>query len=310
MKTTVILCTYNRCQSLAKALDSLAVSVLPPSVQWDVLVVDNNSHDETRKVAKEFCDRYPGRFQYLFEPRQGKSHALNAALKESTADIVAFTDDDVTVETDWLQNLTSPLEDSQWEGTAGRIRLGQDFSPPRWLAISGAFDLGGSLVQFDLGDKRGPLDKAPFGANMAFRKAIFDKYGGFRTDLGPCGKSQIRNEDTEFGERLLAAGERLCYVPSAVVNHSVQKERLQKKYFRSYYFAHGRASARQAGQRLPIWRVPRYCLGDFKRKLRWMASLNRRWFLSPQGRFFYEVHTLRTLGEVLESCRNCRTVRP
>jgi glycosyltransferase involved in cell wall biosynthesis len=310
MKITVILCTYNRSSLLAQALESILASTLPTGVEWEIFVVDNNSTDRTRAVAARFCDRYPDRCRYLFESRQGKSHALNAAIRESRADIVAFTDDDVTVEPNWLQNLTAPLTDSGWAGSAGRIRIGQDFSPPHWLATSGAFNLGASLVQFDQGDEQKSLDTAPFGANMAFRKTIFDKYGAFRTDLGPSGKGQIRNEDTEFGERLLAAGERLCYVPSAVVNHPVQKERLQKKYFRSYYFAHGRASARQAGQRLPIWRVPRYCLGGFKRKLRWMASLNRRWFLRPQGRFFYEVHTLRTFGEILESCRNCRTGRP
>jgi glucosyl-dolichyl phosphate glucuronosyltransferase len=310
MKIAVILCTYNRCRSLEKALDSIVASILPESVEWDVLVVDNNSHDETRKVAQEFCDRYPGRFRYLFEPQQGKSHALNAAIRETGAEIVAFTDDDVLVEPEWLRNLTAPLANSSWAGAAGLIRLGKDFSPPRWLATSGAFNLGGSLVQFDQGEAQGQLDTAPFGANMAFRKTMFEKYGGFRTDLGPSGKGQIRNEDTEFGERLLAAGERLCYAPSAVVNHPVQDERLRKQYFRSYYFAHGRATARQAGRQLSVWRAARYCLGDFKRKLRWMFSLNRRWFLSPQGRFFYEVHTLRTFGEILESCRNHRTVRP
>jgi glucosyl-dolichyl phosphate glucuronosyltransferase len=310
MKITVILCTYNRCQSLAKALGSLAASILPPSVEWGVLVVDNNSNDETRNVAKEFCDRYPDRFRYLFEPQQGKSHALNAAIRVTRAEIVAFTDDDVIVEPEWLQNLTAPLEDGQWAGAAGRIRLGQDFSLPPWLATSGAFNLGGPLVQFDQGEEQGPLDKAPFGANMAFRKGMFDKYGGFRIDLGPSGKSQIRNEDMEFGERLLVAGEVLCYVPSAVVNHPVQEERLRKSFFRSYYFAHGRATARQTGQRLSIWRAPRYCLGELKRRLRWMLSLNRRWFLSPQARFFYEVHMLYTFGEIVESCCNRRTVRP
>jgi glucosyl-dolichyl phosphate glucuronosyltransferase len=309
VNVTVIVCTYNRCQSLAQALGSVASSVLPDSVEWEVLVVDNNSRDETRAVFEEVSRRYPGRFRYLFEPRQGLSSARNAGIRAAWGQIVAFTDDDVMVDPLWLQTLTAPLLGSQWAGAGGRIRLGQDFQPPLWLALSGPFNLGGTLVQFDLGEQEGVLDKAPFGANMAFRKIVFEKYGGFRPDLDRCGKSLIGNGDTELGERLMAAGEHLCYVPSAVVNHPVQKERLTKKYFRSYYFAHGRASARQAGQQLSIWRVPRYYLGDVKRKLRWMFSLNRRWFLSPQGRFFYEVHTLRTFGEIIESCSNRRTFK-
>jgi GT2 family glycosyltransferase len=228
---------------------------------------------------------------------------------EARGEIIAFTDDDVTVDPVWLQNLTAVLQGGQFAGAGGRIRAGHDFLPPRWMATSGPFNLASSLAQFDLGDQECVLDKAPFGANMAFRKIMFEKYGGFRTDLGRRGKSLIGNEDTEFCERLMAAGERLCYVPSAVVNHPVYEERLKKKYFRSYWFAHGRSIARQAGQRLSIWRAPRYCLGDFKRKLRWMSSLDRRWFMSPQGRFFCEVHALHTLGEVVESCRQHRTIR-
>ena len=82
MKITVILCTFNRCDLLANALESLARSVLPTGVDWDVLVVDNKSTDRTRDVIQSFCDRYPGRFRYLFEPQAGKSYALNSGIRE------------------------------------------------------------------------------------------------------------------------------------------------------------------------------------------------------------------------------------
>jgi len=303
MKITLILCTYNRDQSLAKALDSVLASRLPESVEWEILVVDNNSSDQTREVVKRYCCQHPGRLRYMFVPQQGKSYALNAALQETRADVVAFTEDDVTVDPGWLRNLTAPLEDSQWAGFAGRIRLGQDFLPPRWLAVSGAFNLGGSLVQFDEGDNEGELTRAPFGANMAFRKSMFEKYGNFRTDLGRNGRSLIGNEDTEFGKRLLAAGERLCFVPSAVVNHPVSPERLTKRYFRAYWFSLGRSDARQAGNRLPLWRIPLRYLRQLKRKLQWMSAMNRRWFLDPQGRFFCETLLCYTAGEILEAWR-------
>jgi glycosyltransferase involved in cell wall biosynthesis len=303
VNVTVVVCTYNRCQSLGQALDGVASSVLPDSVVWEILVVDNNSPDQTRAVVEEVSRRYPGRFRYLFEPRQGLSNARNAGIREARGEIVVFTDDDVIVDPLWLQNLTAPMLGSQWGGAGGRISLGQDFQPPRWLAVSGPFDLGGTLVQFDLGDQEGVLEKAPFGANMAFRKTMFEKYGGFRADLDRCGKSLIGNGDTEMGERLIAAGERLWYAPSAVVIHPVQKERLTKKYFRSYWFAYGRSGARQARQPLSIWRVPRHYLGEFRRKLRWMYSVDRRWHFSPQGRFFCEVLVLQAVGQIVESYR-------
>src|ERR1019366_3158512 len=109
MKTTVIVCTYNRCQVLAKTLESVAASKVPDSVEWEVLIVDNNSSDQTREVVEDFCRRYPGRFRYLFERRQGLSSARNAGIRESQSEILAFTDDDATVEPDWLWNLTSAL---------------------------------------------------------------------------------------------------------------------------------------------------------------------------------------------------------
>lgn len=298
---SLILCTYNRCPGLAKTLESVAASTLPDSVGWDVLVVDNNSKDRTREVIEDFCRRYPGRFHYMFVPQQGRSHALNAGIQAARGDILAFTDDDVTVEPDWLENLTAPLDDNKWSGTAGKISLGIDFSPPRWLAIRGAFDLAGCLAQFNPGDNPAELTTAPFGANMAFRKSMFEKYGTFRTDLGHKGSSLICNEDTEFAERLMADGERLCYVPSAVVSHRVPPERLTKGYFRAWWFAHGRSVARQAGKQFPLWKILLNDLGQFERKMHWMFSVNRRWFLSPQGRFFCEVHAIQTVGRIVEN---------
>jgi glycosyltransferase involved in cell wall biosynthesis len=120
MKITVILCTYNRCQNLAKALNSVAASRLPRSVEWEVLVIDNNSSDQTREVVEDFCRLHPRRSRCLFEPQQGKSHALNAGIREARGDVLAFMDDDVTVEPTWLQNLTTSLQDDEWAGAGGR----------------------------------------------------------------------------------------------------------------------------------------------------------------------------------------------
>jgi glycosyltransferase involved in cell wall biosynthesis len=66
MDITVIVCTYNRSESLAKTLDSIAKSILPESTSWEVLVVNNNSTDQTRATVQSFCCNYPGRFRYLF----------------------------------------------------------------------------------------------------------------------------------------------------------------------------------------------------------------------------------------------------
>ena len=296
MKITVILCTYNRCQSLAKALGSVAASVLPDSVEWEVVVVDNNSRDWTRDVVEEFCRRYPKRFRYLFHVQQGKSHALNAGIREAQGDILAFMDDDVTVEPTWLQNLTTGLHNGQWAGAGGRIVPQRTFAPPRWLSLEHAL---GPLALFDLGHEAGELTEAPFGTNMAFRRELFKKYGGFRTDLGPRPGSQIRGEDSEFSQRLLAAGERLRYEPSAVVYHEIPECRLQKKYFLDWWFDKARAEVRGSSIRTSTqWRCSGIPLHMFRRlavwTLRWMVAVE------PSQRFSCKLKVWVTAGQIVE----------
>jgi glycosyltransferase involved in cell wall biosynthesis len=302
MKISVVLCTHNRSQSLSKALDSVAASTLPGSVDWEVLVVDNNSSDQTRAVVEEFSGRYPGRFRYAFEPQPGKSYALNTGIHESRGDVLAFMDDDVIVEPTWLRNLTASLHNGEWAGAGGRILPQQNFSPPRWLALDGPYGLGSMLyAHFDLGDKAGELDRAPFGTNMAFQKKIFEKYGGFRTDMGPCPGSEIRNEDTELGRRLMAAGERLRYEPLAVVYHVVQENRVRKEFFLSFWFEHGRSVIREVGPRPDIWGIPR-CYFSIPKgigltllaALRWMLALN------PQRRFHLKGLVWYFAGQIVE----------
>ncbi|HXX24564.1 MAG TPA: glycosyltransferase family A protein [Terriglobia bacterium] len=145
MRISVILWTYNRCQTLPNALSSVAASNLPESVEWEVLVLDNNSRDQTREVMEDFCRRYPSRIRYLFEPRQEKSHALNAGVREARGQVLAFVDDDVTGEPSWLHNLTAPLKDAQWAGTGGRTLLQRGFSPPPWLGLREPYNLGEPL---------------------------------------------------------------------------------------------------------------------------------------------------------------------
>src|SRR5215472_16667421 len=191
---TVILCTCNRAQSLTETLESLTSSRLPRSVVWEVLVVDNNSTDQTRGLVEEFCRRYPGRFRYLLESKPGKSHALNAGIASARGEVLVFVDDDVTVGPDWLQNLTAELlRNGEWAGVAGRILPAHAFKLPPWLVWKyddGAFrpdPLGILCAHFDLGDepKELNLDEAPYGANMALKRSAFAKYGGFRIHLGP-----------------------------------------------------------------------------------------------------------------------------
>ena len=263
---------------------------------------------------------YPGRFRYLFEPHQGKSYALNTGIREARGDILAFLDDDLTVEPTWLQNLTADLHDGEWVGTAGRTLLAQSFSPPRWLGLNGPYSLGGVLAAlFDLGDEPCRLSQAPYGANMAFRKQMFEKYGLFRTDLGPSPNREIPrpNEDTELGRRLLAAGERLRYEPSAIAYHPVPDDRVQKNYFLAWHFDWGRALVREWGRGPDVFGIPRPYFNMVSIAVRKMLPCTLRWLitLNLQEQFYSRCHVYVALGEITEFYRlarheRCGSVQP
>jgi glucosyl-dolichyl phosphate glucuronosyltransferase len=297
MKITVILCTYNRCESLATAMESIAASVLSASVEWDVLVVDNNSNDRTPAVVEDFSRRLPRRFSYLLERQRGKSFALNSGIRVARGDVLAFVDDDVTVEPAWLCNLTSALNDPDCAGAGGRIVLQWPSALPNWLSTAGPLERHG-FPGFDKGPEAKDLVGPPFGTNMAFRKIMFEKYGGFRADLGPNPSSEIRGEDTEFGRRLIAAGERLRYEPSAVVFHPVSASKLNKPHILRWWFDNGRASARE-------FSIPPL------RELFSLAAWSLRWImaLQPQKRFYCRVAVWEKSGRLVEWSRRSRDAK-
>jgi glycosyltransferase involved in cell wall biosynthesis len=291
MKITVIVCTYNRCQDLAKALESIAASKLPESVDWEVLVVDNNSQDQTRGLVEDFCRRYSGRFRYLFEAQQGKSFALNAGIRECHSTILAFADDDAVVEPDWLRNLTSSLEGGYWAGAGGRIIPVWAGPVPGWLSTDDP-DTMGPFVAFDMGPEAGPLTRPPYGANMAFRREAFEKYGCFRTDLGPRPGSEIRREDIEFANRLLAGGERLRYEPCAVVHHPAPESRMKQGFVLRWWFWYGRGEVAETGPPSDaewlLGGVPLYLLRRIIRwTLQWTISIGEQRRFSCKLKMWY-----------------------
>jgi glucosyl-dolichyl phosphate glucuronosyltransferase len=305
MKVTVILCTFNRSATLPCALDSLVAQQVPASVTWEVVVVDNNSTDDTRVTVERYCNRYPGRFRYLFEAQQGLSRARNAGIHAACGEILAFLDDDVVAEPDWLANLTSSLTDPAYAGAGGRVVAPTGFAPPHWLTLGGEMDLGGPLALFDQGAIPGELNRAPYGANMAFRRSMFEKYGDFRVDLGRCGSSLLSGEETEFANRLLVASELLRYEPSAVVHHPVPAERLNERYFRNWWFDFGRGRIIERTRRPSLLGFPREWFSIFHLLWRFLPIRTMRWLLAtaPRRRFYHKCQVWLTVGEIVQNYR-------
>jgi len=304
MKATVIVCTYNRCDTLAKTLESLAASTIPDSVEWEIVVIDNNSSDRTRQVVEDFSRRFPGRFRYAFEPLQGKSFALNRGIRETQADVLAFTDDDVTVEPGWLCNLTQNLFSGEWAGAGGRTLPTAASSLPNWFELDGPQTLAGAVCGgLDLGDEPCDMQRPPYGANMAYRREVFE-IGSFRTDIGP-GITNPRarvGEDVNIGYGVLARGGKLRYEPNAVVRHPLDPRRISKQYILPFAFEVGRYQAIETERKSPVYGIPRkyWTLGrligvEFPTRLfRWLSTSE------PAKRFVNRYLLSVTLGQAYE----------
>ena len=295
MSVTVVVCTYNRCQALAKALDSIAVQVMPKSVFWDVLIVDNNSSDKTREISEKYCRENPDLFSYIFEPKQGLSQARNTGIQKSRGGIVAFTDDDAVVEPNWLWNLTRALHDGEWAGAGGRIIPVWDGPIPNWLSNEDIEKIG-TFGGFDEGPEPVALERPPYGGNIAFRREAFERYGGFRVDLGRTGGNLQGREDIELANRLFAHGERLRYEPGAVIRHPVTENRMKKSYVLRWFYWDSRSEivddySLEAGA--SIRGVPLYL---FRRLIRWVLQ----WTVSfsARRRFFCECQMWKVAGYI------------
>ena len=197
--------------------------------------------------------------------------------------------------------LTAALLKATWAGCGGRVLPEWNCSPPRWLPDNAALAMA-PLASFDLGLEAGRLAEPPFGTNMAFRRDVFAKYGGFRVDLGPQPGSEIRNEDTEFGRRLLAAGEQLWYEPSAIVFHPVQENRLRKQYYLDWWFDKGRADVMELG---PSSDFSLFLGGVPLRLFRRLAVWTVRWMLAvrPARRFRNKLRLWLVAGQIVQ-CRS------
>ncbi len=297
---TVILCTYNRAQSLGKTLESVVAQIMPPSIDWELLVVDNNSTDDTHEVVKDLQRRFPQRVRYAFEPQQGISFARNTGVRSAGGEIIAFIDDDETADPKWLQSLTAHLFSGDWSGSGGRVVPQWNSPPPRWVSSKNSF-ICGPLAMFDPDTEGGQLNEPPFGANMAFRREVFERYGGFRTDLGRSGKGLLSGEDTEFGRRVMAAGACLRYEPHAITNHPVESSRVRKKYFLLWWFNKGRSDVRECGvapHRFSLFGVP-------IRLLRYAAVEAVRWVIADDSctRFVCILKIWTYAGQAYESHR-------
>ena len=234
---TVVICTYNRCNDLSAALDSVLAQRDAPS--YEVIVVDNNSTDATAAVVNVRRAAHP-HLRYVFEPHPGLPRARNAGILRARSPLIAFTDDDIVVGDTWVRSVYQAFlqyPDADCVGGPVLPRWPPSGRPAWFSEIQTA-----PLALQDKGQQAVFVHRqnaAPclVGANFAFRKSAFAKSGLFDP-------AYTRTQDRELQLRLWKAGGLGVYVPGIVAYVDVPAERLTKAYFRLWYGRTGRFHSR------------------------------------------------------------------
>ena len=256
---SVVLSTYNRSSLLAPALQALlAQSTAAPN--YEVLVVNNNSSDGTAELVQSLVACNPGKLRYLFEEKQGLAYGRNAGIAASHAPIIAFTDDDVRVSPDWVEQIKREFDANPNVDFLGGKVLPCWVSPPApWLTR----EHWAPLALLDYGDQSFYVDAAKrlclIGANFAFRRRVFDELGMFKTDFQRVKDGIGSLEDHEMLLRLWHANRKGLYFPHIIVTAEIESERLQKSYHRRWHVGHGRFYAALCDEEIERSDIGRIC---------------------------------------------------
>src|SRR5262245_24250392 len=131
MRIDVIIATYNRAALLERAARSVLAARRLPEFDFTITIADNNSTDNTREVVARLAQESNGLVRYLFEPRQGKSYAVNTAIAAAIGDVIAFADDDQVMDGEWLCAIYRAFADG-FDYVTGRVLGDWEAAPPVW----------------------------------------------------------------------------------------------------------------------------------------------------------------------------------
>jgi GT2 family glycosyltransferase len=225
-------------------LDSIAsLRAQSRSLNELIVVVDHND-----TLLAQVREAVPDATVIPNRHARGLSGARNSGIEVADCDVVAFVDDDVVVAPDWASHLLAPYTDPAVIGVGGRI-VPHFEAEPRWLPPELDWVVGCTYLGHRA--SMGPVRNL-IGANMSFRREVFDKVGTFRTDLGRSLANGAGCEETEFCIRAARDGGVMWYEPAAVVQHFVPRSRVERSYFRARCFGEGMSKAhiaRIAGRR-------------------------------------------------------------
>lgn len=266
---SLVIATYNGASKIGGALESLTRQTLDREL-WDVVVVNNNSTDNTAEVVNKFIAAHPEiNIKLVDEPNQGLSYARNRGIDECKGDYIAIIDDDEVACPEFLSEYFDFLDTHPYAVAAGgRILPHYPGKRPGWLTwiterpIGGRLDLGKEIILFPEGKYFG-------GGNLCLRRSAINYYGKFNTELGRRGSKLLGGEEKELYMRYYASGENIYYLPKAEILHIINPERLTKPYFKAVCYRIGQS------ERIRTLGVSRKAFGRRIRSevFKWCATL-------------------------------------
>lgn len=225
---SVVICTYNRSDMLRDTLQSW-IDVHKDACQVELIVVDNNSSDDSRNVVEQFAERFDGKFVYTFEANPGLSFARNKGIEVAKGKLIAFVDDDIYFHESWLKEIFKAFRNHSEADCIGGNSIPVFETPrPDWLADN-LLQVFGSTRSGD-SEKKMVFPEHPFGVNMAFKREVFDRIGMFNTCLGRIKKSLLSNEEKELFYRINQAGFNTIYIPAAIIHHRIPADRINQNW--------------------------------------------------------------------------------
>lgn len=229
---SIVICTYNRSILLRKCLDSLLPQI---NHHVEILVIDNNSNDETGNVTSDFMKKMKN-LRYISEYEAGLSHARNRGLKESNSDWILFLDDDGIAFPTFVERALYLVENGQFDCVGGMYYGYFDGEKPKWIDIN-----YGSKIKFSES-----LSKCPFiipsGGVVLYRRKIIEDLGGFNTKFGMNGERIGFAEESELQKRMEDKGYQIGFDPLLQIHHLTNRKKLTLRWQLYSSFARGRDS--------------------------------------------------------------------
>ncbi|MES2675345.1 MAG: glycosyltransferase [Pseudomonadota bacterium] len=239
---SVVICTYNNADSLAITLQQLSAQVTQHKENFEIIVVDNNSPDHTKKVYLNFAQDQAITSSYFFEPRQGLSHARNTGVAKARGEYILFTDDDADIPPHWLDSYLQHIEKNSPDCLYSRINIIWAKDKPWWFLP----EYTPCFVGVDYGDQSiiiSDIHKEFYGKNFCIKKSLVLELGGFDPALGRSGAKLIAGEETLLYRRMVEQKKRLLYFPDAPVGHRLKDreylaENIKKQFIDGAYSTH------------------------------------------------------------------------